>query len=135
MGGSPVYLHLKAGLEERPYGPGVQPRHDDNIEGVKPTECVMDQTDRTMESAKKNLKAIRDFMYHLMVYLFVCGLLVILDVRAGVGDQAVVGLDWAYWVILFWGIGLVGHGIYAFFGDHRIEARYEKERTRDLVSH
>lgn len=95
----------------------------------------MEQTDTAIESAKRHLKAIRDFMYHLMVFLFVNGLLVILDVRAGVGDQAVLGLDWAYWVILFWGVGLVGNAIYAFFGEHRIEAMYEKEQRRELVSH
>ncbi len=95
----------------------------------------MEQTRFATESARRHLKAIRDFMYHLMVFMFVNGLLVILDVRAGMGDQAVFGLDWAYWVILFWGIGLVGHAIYAFFGEHRIEAQYEKERSRDLVSH
>ena len=95
----------------------------------------MEQTETALESGKKHLKAIRDFMYHLMVFLFVSGLLVILDVRAGVGDQAVLGLDWAYWVILFWGVGLVGHAIYAFFGEHRVEAKYERERLRQLVSH
>lgn len=95
----------------------------------------MDHRDPVLQSAKKHLKAVRDFMYHLMVFLFVNGLLVILDVRAGVGDQAVLGLDWAYWVVLFWGIGLVGHAIYAFFGEHKIEAKYVKERTTDLVSH
>lgn len=95
----------------------------------------MEQAHTAPESAKKHLKAIRDFMYHLMVFVFVNGLLVILDVRAGVGDQAIVGLDWAYWVILFWGVGLVGHAIYAFFGEHRVEARYEKERQSELVDH
>ena len=95
----------------------------------------MQQTDTALESARKHLKAIRDFMYHLMVFLFVNGLLVILDVRAGVGDQAVLGLDWAYWMVLFWGIGLVGHAIYAFFGEHRVEAKYERDRQRELVSH
>ena len=95
----------------------------------------MADADTGQEGARRHLKAVRDFMYHLMVFVFVCGLLVILDVRAGVGDQAVLGLDWAYWVILFWGIGLVGHGIYAFFGDHRLDASYEREPSRDLVAH
>jgi hypothetical protein len=94
----------------------------------------VERTDPALEGARKHLKAIRDFMYHLMVFLFVNGLLVILDVRAGAGDQAVLGLDWAYWVVLFWGIGLLAHGIFAFFGEHRIEAQSERERTRDLVS-
>jgi 2TM domain len=94
----------------------------------------MQQADPALESARKHLKAIRDFMYHLMVFLFVNGLLVIVDVRAGVGGQAVLGLDWAYWVILFWGIGLVGHGIFAFMSEHKLEAEFEKERAGDLIS-
>ncbi len=93
----------------------------------------MTQTDPAYEAAKKSLKAVRDFMYHLMVFLFIGGLLVILDVRAGTGDQAVFGLDWAFWVILFWGIGLTAHGIYAFFGEHRALARYEKEKTEEMA--
>lgn len=91
--------------------------------------------DTALESAKRHLTAIRDFMYHLMVFLFVNGLLVILDVRAGAGDQAVFGMDWAYWPILFWGVGLVGHAIYAFFNEDRLDAKYEKERRRELISH
>ncbi len=94
----------------------------------------MDETDLGLAFAKKNLKVVRDFLYHLMVFLFVSGLFVILDVRAGSGEMAVLGMDWAYWIILFWGIGLVGHAIYAFFGEHRVEARYEKERRRELTS-
>jgi hypothetical protein len=91
--------------------------------------------DPGFEMAKKHLKMVRDFMYHLMVFVFVNGLLVILDVRAGTADGAVLGLDWAYWVILFWGMGLVGHAIYAFFGEHRLEARFENEQRRELISH
>jgi hypothetical protein len=91
--------------------------------------------DPGFEMAKKHLKMVRDFMYHLMVFVFVNGLLVILDVRAGTADGAVLGLDWAYWVILFWGMGLVGHAIYAFFGEHRLEARFESEQRRELISH
>lgn len=93
----------------------------------------MDDRQVGLAATKRNLKIVRDFMYHLMVFLFVGGLLVILDVRAGAGDMAVLGLDWAYWVILFWGIGVVGHAIYAFFGEHRVEARFEEERRRELA--
>ncbi|HXV72416.1 MAG TPA: 2TM domain-containing protein [Acidimicrobiia bacterium] len=95
----------------------------------------MEQADYVERAARKHLKAIRDFMYHLMVFVFVNGLFVIVDVRAGVGDQAVLGLDWAYWVILFWGMGLAGHGIYAFLGEHKLEAELETTRSRELVSH
>lgn len=94
----------------------------------------MDWTEPGIEMAKKHLKVVRDFLYHLMVFVFVNGLLVILDVRAGSGDQAILGLDWAYLVILFWGFGLMAHAVYAFFGDHRLQARYEKEKSRHLTA-
>lgn len=93
----------------------------------------MQQADSALARQKQHLKAVRDFLYHLMVYVFVCGLLVVLDVRVGAGEQAVLGLDWAYWVMLFWGVGLVGHGIYAFLGDHGAEARFVDEPQRDYV--
>lgn len=93
----------------------------------------MEQMDSAYEAATKHLKAIRDFMYHLMVFVFVSGLLVILDVRAGTGGQAVLGLDWAYWVILFWGMGVMGHGIYAFLGEHRLGATGQKQQERELT--
>jgi hypothetical protein len=87
------------------------------------------------ERARNHLRAIRDFAYHLMVFVFVNGLLVILDVRAGRGETTVLGLDWAYWVLLFWGIGLAGHAISVFLGDDRIEDRSEGTQSTDLIDH
>jgi hypothetical protein len=63
-----------------------------------------------------------------MTYVFVSALLIIVDRRGGTGDRAVLGLDWAYWVILFWGLGVVGHAISAFVGDRRAEKLYERDR-------
>lgn len=80
----------------------------------------MAQVDKTMERAELHAKAVRDFLYHLMTFLFVIALLVIIDVRAGTGGQAIVGLDWAYWVILPWGFGVAAHAVYAFAGEHRL---------------
>lgn len=76
----------------------------------------MQQLDDTQREAAHR-KAVRDFLYHFMVYVFVVVLLVILDVREGSGSGAILGMDWAYWVILFWGLGVAGHAIYAFMGD------------------
>lgn len=36
----------------------------------------MDRPDPGIESERKHLKAVRDFFFHLMVFLFVCGLMV-----------------------------------------------------------
>ncbi len=91
----------------------------------------MEQADPGLEAEKARLKAVRDFFYHLMVFVVVCALFVIVDTRAGTGDQAVLGLDWAYWVILFWGLGIMGHAVWAFFGEHQVEARYARARSHD----
>ena len=82
------------------------------------------EADAGLESARQHNKRVRDFWYHFMVYVFVCGLLVVLDLRGGAGDGAVFGLDWAYWLILFWGFGVAGHGISVFFSDYRAERRH-----------
>ena len=91
----------------------------------------MAQADPALERAEEHVKNVRDFLYHLMTYVFVNLLVVILDVRGGTGGQAVVGLDWAYWIILFWGLGVVGHAISVFYGDWRAQELYERERSRD----
>ena len=80
-----------------------------------------------LERAKEHVKHVRDFYYHLMVYVLVNAMLVIIDLRVG-------GLDWAYWVIIFWGFGIAGHAIYAFFGDYRVQKLYEQEKNRELGS-
>ena len=79
----------------------------------------MTRTDPVPHRVDEHLKAVRDFFYHLVVFVFVIGLMVVLDVRAGTADGAIAGLDWAYWVALFWGLGLATHAVYAFLGDHR----------------
>jgi len=39
------------------------------------------------------------------------------------------GLDWAYWVIICWGFGILGHTVFAFFGDYGAQdlaARFDR---------
>ena len=95
----------------------------------------MSESDPALERAELHVKLARDFFYHLMVYVFVGALLVIIDLRADTGGDTVLGLDWAYWVILFWGLGVVGHAISVFFGNRRVERLAEEYRTQDLVHH
>lgn len=95
---------------------------------MEATEPRQEKTQAGQDAARAHLKAVRDFLYHLMVYVFVGTLLVFVDVREGHGANAVLGLDWAYFVLLFWGIGVAGHAIYAFLGDHRIGAKEAHRR-------
>ncbi len=73
----------------------------------------------TIELARSHVRHVRDFFYHLMTYVLIGLLLIVLDRRAGAGENAVLGLDWAYWVLIFWGFGILGHGIAAYFDEYR----------------
>ena len=90
----------------------------------------MTDTDQALRRARKRVAEVRDFYYHLMAYVFVNVILVIIDLRADTGTQ-VLGLDWAYWPILGWGLGLAGHAIFVFFGENRVQQIYERERATD----
>ncbi len=91
----------------------------------------MTQTDPALQRARTHVKTVRDFFYHLMVYVFLGALLVVID-KAGGADAGFFGLDFANWVLLFWGLGVVGHAIYAYFGDHRVRKVYQDEKAREL---
>ena len=73
------------------------------------------------ERARVHVKHVRDFFYHLMTFVFANALLIVVDRRGGVSDGSILGLDWAYWVVPFWGFGVLGHAVYAFFDDYRAE--------------
>lgn len=92
----------------------------------------MTHEDPAWERAKRRVKNLSDFYYHLMTYVLVNALLVIIDRRVD-GGQEVLGLDWAYWVIFGWGFGIVGHAIYTFFGEHKVQELYEQEKERERV--
>ena len=62
--------------------------------------------------------AVRSFRYHLMTYVLVSAMLVVIDL--GRGDGRVFGLNWALWIILFWGIGVVGQLSFVFLGEERM---------------
>ena len=91
----------------------------------------MTQEDPALERAKRHVKYVRDFYYHLMVYVLVNAFMVIIDLRGGAGD-GFLGLDFAYWLIIFWGFGILGHAISVFFGDFRVQQVYEREKEREL---
>ena len=62
------------------------------------------QNEEQNQSSEARNRA-RDFVYHLVVYLFVMALLVVV----GAGGALV-------WIGLFWGFAVVLHGVYAYFG-------------------
>jgi hypothetical protein len=75
-----------------------------------------------------------DFWYHLMVFIFVNAWLVVVD-RLGGANDGFLGLDFAYWVVLGWGVGVAGHAISVFFDDYMVQERFDEERWRERASH
>lgn len=94
----------------------------------------MDTVDPALERAKKHVKDVQDFYYHLMVYVLVNTMLVFVDLAGG-ANNGFLGLDFAFWVIFGWGFGIAGHAISVFFGDYRIQKLYDEEKARELQTH
>ncbi len=89
-------------------------------------------TDRTehdlaVERATKRVKELRDFWAHFAVYVVVNTGLVILDLAQG------DGLQWAQWVIIGWGIGLVAHAVSVFFVGNRLGSSWEARKIAQYV--
>lgn len=88
----------------------------------------MTQEDPALERAKKHVKEVSDFFYHLMTYVLVNALMVIIDRRGGANDT--FGLDWAYWLIIGWGFGIAGHAVSVFYSDYKVHKLYQEEQER-----
>ena len=65
----------------------------------------MQKEEQKQQASTKNLR-IRDFFYHLVVYLFILAILLVVTGSS----QAVVLL------LVFWGFAVALHGVYAYFG-------------------
>jgi hypothetical protein len=83
-----------------------------------------------LERAKRHVRHVWEFFYHLMTYVLVNAILVIVDRLGGTSERAVLGLDWASWLIIAWGFGILGHAIYAFYDEHRVQRVYRKEQEQ-----
>ena len=97
--------------------------------------------DPALERARARAKELRDFYGHLITYVLVCTLLVVIDLADNSpADTEFLGLTWAYWPIIGWGVFVAIHAINTFLGFRRWEERktqelYEKEKQRDLLDH
>ncbi len=98
----------------------------------------MTESDPAMERARSRAKELREFYSHLTTYLVICTLLVIIDL---VNDEpgnpdTFLGLDWAFWPVIGWGVFVAIHAIKTFFGlgdweERKARQLYERERQRE----
>lgn len=90
--------------------------------------------------AKARARSQRDFYGHLMVFSAVSALLIVIDLASGSEGSTFLGLDWAYWPIGGWGLGVFLQGIRVFgfrtnWEDRKATELYEKERERQPQHH
>ncbi len=78
------------------------------------------------EKLWKEAKGRIDFRTHLVVYAAVNVLLIIIDLLTS--PRRI----WFYWVTIFWGFGLLMHGLstYVFPKGRAVEKEYEKLKAK-----
>lgn len=85
------------------------------------------------ERARRRAKDFTDLMWHAAVFVVVNGFLWLQDILISGG-----GLNYAYWVTIFWGIGLVFHAVYVFgertMGERKYRQYLEEERRQESRS-
>lgn len=88
--------------------------------------------------ARKQARSQRELYGHLLVFCSVSVLLVVIDVAAGSEGRTFLGLDWAFWPIGGWGIGVVLQALRVLgprtswenWEERKAAQLYEKERDR-----
>lgn len=79
------------------------------------------------EQAKKRVDEIKEFYSHVVAYVCVNILVYVIDLLNN-GQ-----LDWAYWVTLGWGIGVVAH-FFNVFGENLFLGRdWEARKIRQIM--
>ena len=91
----------------------------------------MTQEDPVLERTREHVKDVRDFWYHLIVYVFVNALMIAID-RSGGANDGFLGLDFAHFIIIGWGIGVAGHAISVFYGEQKVQKLYSEQKQREL---
>ena len=86
-----------------------------------------DQHNAAVERAQKRVKELRDFYVHVAIYVIVNVGLVLLDLAQG------GGLQWAYWVMIGWGIGLVAHGASVVIFESQPASRWEARKLAEFT--
>jgi hypothetical protein len=72
--------------------------------------------------ARERTESFTGLMWHIGTFVVINAFLWVLDIVVGVG-----GVQWAYWITFFWGIGLAFHVLAYLIGDSGVEERkYQK---------
>lgn len=99
------------------------------------TNVDADDDDPAWVRAQERARSLRELYGHLFIYCAVSVLLVAIDVAGRSEGATFLGLDWAFWPIGGWGIGVLLHTLRVFgpltnWEDRKATQLYEKERER-----
>jgi hypothetical protein len=79
------------------------------------------------ERARKRAKDYTGMLWHIATFLIINGFFWVLDAMQG------GGINWAYWITIFWGIGLAFHIAWYFIdvsGEGRRYAKFLEDEER-----
>lgn len=90
--------------------------------------------DNLRKLARKRARAKIGFYVHLVVYVVVNAFLVLLWYF--MNPEIVAGIPWFIYPLVGWGVGLVAHGVFTFYGgngweDSMTERELEKLKTKE----
>ncbi|GGF11871.1 2TM domain-containing protein [Flavobacterium limi] len=95
------------------------------------------ENDESFEIAYKKVKRIKGFYSHLKVYLIVNAIIIVSNInRDFIGSRFNDSgfSDWhTYSTALFWGIGLLGHGISVFGRDIFFGDDWEEKKIQEYM--
>ena len=84
--------------------------------------------DEKYEEAKRRVKELKDFYRNLITYAAINVLLIIINLITSPGSL------WFYWVTIFWGIGVLFHGLKVFvFKGKFLGEEWEKKKIKEIM--
>jgi len=94
-------------------------------------------TDEHFNVAYRKVKRLKGFYAHLRVYIIVNILIIVASVNGGFFSKGISEnglLDWqTYSTALFWGIGLLAHGLSVFGRDLFFSADWEQRKIEEYM--
>jgi hypothetical protein len=94
-------------------------------------------TDERFNEAYRKVKRIKGFYSHLRIYIIVNAIIIVASVNDDFFSKGILDsglLDWeTYSTALFWGIGLLAHGVSVFGRDVFFSADWEQRKIEEYM--
>lgn len=90
-----------------------------------------DTSDQKLEKAKKHVKKIKGFYVHAIVYI--CVNLFIIISNSIESNKGFADAD-GYMTALFWGFGLLAHGLSVFVPDFIMGKNWEEKKIQEYLN-